>query len=273
MARRSLWTGSISFGLVNIPVKLFTATRDQGIHFHLLHDQDKARLRRKLVSESSGKEVHPEHIVRGFEVAKDHYVIVQKNEIEGCAPEKSKAIEISDFVDLVDIDPLYYESTYYLAPQAAATKSYRLLVEAMKKTKKVALAKFVMHEKEHLCALRPMENAIMLETMRFADEIVPVEDIEGIPEETKVGDRELKAATQLIDSLSTKFDPKKYRDDYRECIMKLVDRKAKGEEIHMPHVVEKKPSKATDLMAALEASLQQAKSASSNGHAKRRKSA
>src|SRR5450432_1102815 len=135
MATRALWTGSISFGLVNIPVRIYPATQDRDIRFHLLHDQDKARLQRKLVSSESGKEVHSEHIIRGFEIAKDHYVVVQKDEIASCAPEKSKAIDITDFVDLADIDPIYYEKPYYLAPQPAAGKSYRLLVEAMTRTK------------------------------------------------------------------------------------------------------------------------------------------
>jgi DNA end-binding protein Ku len=269
MAQRAIWSGSISFGLVNIPVRLFTATKDTGIHFHLLHDQDKSRLQRRMVSSASGREVHPEHIVRGFEVAKDQYVVVQKEDIEGCAPEKSGAINITDFVDLAEIDPIYYETPYYLAPQPAAAKSYRLLVEAMKKSGKIGLANFVMHEKEHLCALRPMENVLCLETMHFADEIVPREEI-GVSEQ-KVGEREMKAAQQLIDSLSAKFDPKKYRDEYKDCVMKVVNQKAKGEEIHVQPVMEKKSAKTTDLIAALEESLAHAKAASHPS--KRRRSA
>lgn len=274
MPRRAIWTGSISFGLVNVPVRLFTATRDEGVRFHLLHDQDKARLQRKLVSSATGREVHPEHIVRGFELGKDQYVVVQKDELEHCAPEKSAAIDITDFVDLAEIDPIYYETPYYLAPQPAAAKSYRLLVEAMKKSKKIALAKFVMHEKEHLCALRPVGNALCLETMHFEDEIVPMDDVDGIPDdEHKVGEREMKAAQQLIESLSSKFDPAKYRDEYKDCVMKLVNQKAKGEEIHVQPVIEKKSAKTTDLIAALEQSLAHARAASHNGHGKRRKSA
>jgi DNA end-binding protein Ku len=287
MARRSLWSGSISFGLVNIPIKMYNATQDKSIRFHLLHDQDKARLQRKLVSSATGKEVHPEHIIRGFEVGKDHYVVVQKDEIENCHPEKSKAIEITDFVELADIDPVYYDRPYYLAPQAAAAKAYRLLVEAMTRSKKVALAQFVMHEKQHLAALRPIGDVICLEIMRYADEIVSVEELDDIPEHAKLNDREVKAALQLIDSLTTEFDPKKYTDDYRQCIMKLVEQKSRGEEIHVqPVLAEKKASKAHDLMSALEASLAAATgggkrrgASGTNGHAhpgqhaKRKKSA
>jgi DNA end-binding protein Ku len=273
MARRAIWSGSISFGLVNIPIKMFNATREHEIRFNMLHDQDRARLRRKLVSETTGKEVHPEHIIKGYEVAKDQYVVVQKEELESCAPEKSRAIEITDFVNLADIDPVYYERPYYLAPGTGAAKPYRLLVEAMENSKKVGIAKMVMHDKEHLVALRPIGDAICLEMMKFADEVVGVDEIEGIPGNAKVGDRELKAAIQLVESLSTKFDPEKYHDEYRDCVMKLIHRKAKGEEIHVQPVAEKKKmGRATDLMAALEASLANAKANSgTNGHHRRRR--
>lgn len=276
MARRAIWTGSISFGLVNIPVRMYTATQDRGIHFHLLHDQDKARLQRKLVSSATGKEVHSEHIIKGFEVAKDQYVVVQKDEIASCAPEKSKAIEITDFVDLTEIDPVYFEQPYYLAPQPAAAKPYRLLVEAMTRSKKIALAKYVMHDKQHLAALRPIENVICLETMRFADEIVASSEIEGASEHVKIAEKELKAAQQLIESLSGNFDPTRYVDEYRDCIMTLVQRKAKGEEIHIQHVPEPKASRAADLMSALEASLAATKKKNGERHNsehRRRKSA
>jgi DNA end-binding protein Ku len=272
MARRAIWSGSISFGLVNIPVKMYTAVREHEIRFNMLHDQDKARLRRKLVSETTGREVHSEHIVKGYEFAKDQYVIVSKEELESCAPEKSKSIEITDFVNLADIDPIYYERPYFLAPSGGADKPYHLLVEAMEKSQKIGIAKMVMHEKEHLVALRPLGNAICLEMMKFADEVVDVKEIDGIPERVKVGDREIKAAIQLIDSLSTEFNPGKYHDEYRDCIMKLVQRKAKGEEIQIRQAPKEKVGKATDLMAALEASLASAKASSGvNGSGSSRK--
>jgi len=274
MARRAIWSGSISFGLVNIPVKMYTAVREHEIRFNMLHDQDKARLRRKLVSETSGREVHPEHIVKGYEFAKDQYVIVNKEELESCAPEKSKSIEITDFVNLADIDPIYYERPYYLAPTGGAGKPYHLLVEAMEKSQKVGIAKMVMHEKEHLVALRPMNNAICLEMMKFEDEVIDVKEIDGIPDRAKAPDRELKAAIQLIDSLTNEFDPSKYRDEYRDCVMKLIQRKAKGENIEIRPQPKEKVGKATDLMAALEASLAAAKSGGGgggNGHSRKRR--
>ncbi|HEY7088625.1 MAG TPA: Ku protein [Tepidisphaeraceae bacterium] len=279
MARRALWSGSISFGLVNIPVRMYNATVDRDIRFHLLHDQDKVRLQRKMVSSATGREVHPEHIIRGFEFSKDQYVVVQKDEIESCAPEKTKAIEITDFVELSQIDPLYYQQPYYLAPQAAAAKSYRLLVEAMTRSKKVGLATFVMHEKQHLAALRVLENIICLETMRFADEIVPEEEIEKVVpmSHAKIGERELKAATQLIDSMTTKFDPSKYDDEFRKCIMAMVQKKMRGEEVHVRPAPERQPSRGGDLVSALEASLAATRKRSSgtnghsNGHHRRRR--
>src|SRR2546428_2238686 len=145
---RPVWSGSVSFGLVNIPVRLFTAVREQRVAFHLLHDQDNVRLRRKLVSASTGKEVHPEHIARGYEFAKGHFVIVRDEELEGCAPEKTRAIEITDFVDLSEIDPVYFDRAYYVLPQKGAARSYRLLAEAMKRSGPVGVARVVMHEKE-----------------------------------------------------------------------------------------------------------------------------
>src|SRR5690606_27543736 len=152
---RSLWSGSISFGLVNIPIRLHTAVRTKDISFNMLHDQDHVRLQRKMICPADGKEVHPEHIIKGFQIAKDQYIIVQDSEIKACAPKSSRTIEITDFVDLDQIDPVYYERTYYTSPDPRAAKPYRLLLEAMKDTNKVGVAKMVMHNKEYLVALRP----------------------------------------------------------------------------------------------------------------------
>src|SRR5687768_2744564 len=187
---RSMWSGSISFGLVNIPVRLSPAVREQRVAFHLLHDQDKARLRRKLVCPADGKEVHPEHIVRGFEVGKDKHVIIRDEELEACAPEKTRAIEITDFVDLDQIDPIYFDRPYHLLPQPGAAKSYRLLAEAMDRTKKVGVARFVLHDKEHLCALRTKGRLICLETMHFGDEVVDASQF--APSGGHVAEREMK---------------------------------------------------------------------------------
>jgi DNA end-binding protein Ku len=275
MASRSIWTGSITFGLVNIPVKLFVAIREKNIQFHMLHDQDHVRLQRKMICPKDGKEVHNEHVVKGYEVSPGQYVIVKESELEAAAPRKSKTIEIEDFVALDDIDPVYFDRPYYVVPQEQGAKAYRLLVEAMEKSKKVGIARFVMRAKEYLCALRPQEGALVLETMHFNDEVLPVDEVDGVPHKAKSDDRELKMASQLIDSLTTKFKPDKYHDTYREAVQQLIEKKAEGEEVVTQPEVPETKGRATNLMAALEASLASAKSAAGkngssrahNGHA------
>lgn len=282
---RPVWSGSISFGLVNIPVRLFTAVREQRVAFHLLHDQDKVRLRRKLVRPADGKEVHPEHIVRGYQVAPDRFIVVRDEELEGCAPEKTRAIEITDFVELAEIDPVYYDRPYYVLPQKGSARSYRLLVEAMKRSGRVGVARVVMHEKEHLAALRVLGDVICLSTMHFGDEVIPSTLIDAIPHDGgKAGDRELKGARELIDSHAGPFEPGRYHDQYRECVMKMVQKKAAAEKVVSPpppreEKQKQQASRATDLMAALEASLARARKETqqsqptSNGNGHRRKSA
>lgn len=262
---RSLWSGSISFGLVNIPIRLHTAVREKNIHFNLLHDQDQVKLQRKMVCPADGKEVHPEHIIKGFQIAKDQFVIVQDSEIKACAPKSSRTIEITDFVELEQIDPIYYDRTYYTSPDPRAAKPYRLLLEAMKDTAKVGIAKMVMHSKEYLVALRPMEDTIGISTMHFGDEVVPVDEIEGLPEAEKVAEREKKAAVQLIQSLVTKFDPGKYHDEYRVCLERMIEKKAAGEKVIQRSVKPSRNGKPMDLMAALEASLQKARAGAGRG--------
>jgi DNA end-binding protein Ku len=267
---RPVWSGSISFGLVNIPVRLFTAVREQRVSFHLLHDQDKVRLRRKVVSSTTGREVHPEHVVRGYEVGPGKFVVVQQEELEACAPEKTRAIEITDFVKLSEIDPIYYERPYYVLPQKGAARSYRLLVEAMRRSNRVGIARVVIHEKEYLAALRPLGDLICLSTMHLSDEVVPVGDVEEAVAGARPGEREVKSAEKLIGSMTEKFNPKRYEDEYRDCVKKVVEKKAReeGEVVRPPPDKESKPqeARATNLMAALEASLARAK-----GQAHRRK--
>ena len=279
---RPVWSGSISFGLVNIPVRLFTAVREQRVAFHLLHDQDKVRLRRKLVSSSTGKEIHPEHVVRGYEYSKGQFIVVHDEELEGCAPEKTRAIEITDFVDLSEIDPVFFDRAYYVLPQKGAARSYRLLAEAMKRSGRVGVARVVMYDKEYLAALRTRGDVICLNTMHFGDEVVPATVLEGVPHDGgSVAERELKAARHVIESLAEDFKPGRYHDQYRECVMKMVQKKGEREKVvSPPPQAEDKPkqsaSRAGDLMAALEASLARARKEQqaqppSNGH--RRKSA
>jgi DNA end-binding protein Ku len=269
---RPIWTGAISFGLVTIPVKLYTAVREKRLHFRSLHDQDKVPLKQKLFCPADGKEVHPEHIVKGFEIEKDRYVVIRDEELEAAAPKATKAIEIQDFVDLEEIDPMFFDRPYYVAPKPEGAKPYKLLLEAMEKSGKVGIAKVVMFRKEYLCALRPLDGALCLETMHFDDEVVPAENVAALEVHAKVDDRELKMATHLIDSLTTKFNAGRYRDEYREKVMELIERKAAGEEIvNRPEAEPRETRGGRDLVAALEASLANARAASkgnggANGH-------
>jgi DNA end-binding protein Ku len=255
---RPIWSGSISFGLVSVPVKLFSATSPKEVRFHMLHDKDGARIQQKRVCSADGQEVSWEHIVKGFEISKGRYVTVTREELESFNPRATKAIEIEDFVDLGQIDPIYYESTYYLVPDKGAGKPYALLVEAMKKTGKVGVARFVLRTKQYLCAVRPLGKALALSTMLYADEVVDQADLDGLPD-SKPGERELKMAEQLIGSLEAKFDAAKYKDDYREQVLALLERKAEGEEIVAAEPAEAPRGKVVNLMDALQKSLAAAK--------------
>ena len=253
---RPIWSGAISFGLVTIPVKLYTAVREKRIAFRSLHDQDKVPLKQKLYCPADGKDVHPEHIVKGYEIEKDRFVVVRQEDLEAAHPKATKSIDIQDFVELSEIDPLYFDRPYYIVPRPEGLKPYRLLVETMEKTGRVGIARVVMHTKEYLAALRPVEGALVMETMHFADEVVSSEGMGPGESKAKIDDRELKIATQLVDSLTTKFKPEKYHDEYREKVLDLIERKAHGENIvTRPEAEEKTPRKGADLMAALEASL------------------
>ncbi|HVX85917.1 MAG TPA: Ku protein [Phycisphaerae bacterium] len=256
---RSIWTGSLSFGLVNIPVKLITAVREERVAFHLLHDQDKVRLRQKMVCPEDGTEVHREHMIKGYEISPERYVVVTDSELEAVAPKSSRVIEIQDFVNLSDIDPVYFDRPYYLLPQQHAEKAYRLLAEAMEQTGKVGIAKFTMRSKEYLAALRPSEGVIVLETMHFSGEVTPTKKVDDAPREVKVDQRELSVAEKLIQSLSTDFKPEQYHDEYRDRVMELIQKKAHGEHIVVQPKHAEHETRAADLMAALEASLNKAR--------------
>ena len=271
---RPIWSGSISFGLVTIPVRLFTAVRERRLSFRTLHDQDKVPLKQKMYCPADGKEVHPEHTVKGYEIEKDRFVVVRQDELDAARPKGTKAIEIQDFVELDDIDPLYFDRPYYVAPKPEGAKPYKLLLEAMEKTKKVGIAKIVMWNKEYLAALRPLDGSLVLETMHFDDEVIKADTVAGLEVKAKVDDRELKMATQLIDSLSTDFKPGKYKDEYREQVMELIEKKAAGEEIHTTPTTETKGGgRAVNLMAALEASLAKSRGGGANGHSRARTTA
>jgi DNA end-binding protein Ku len=255
---RAIWSGAISFGLVNVPIKLFTATSQKDVRFHQLHDKDGARIQQKRVCSKDGEEVPMEHIVKGYEVSRDTYVLITPEELDALDPKASRTIDILDFVDLEEIDPVYFDSTYYMVPEKGAGKAYALLLEAMRKSKRVAIARVVLRQKQHLVALRPLGNALSMQTMLYADEVVGVDTLEGLPEDVEVTDRELAMAQQLIDSLADDFKPEQYRDDYRERVLDLIERKAEGQEI-VAAEEEEETAPVVDLMAALEASLAAAK--------------
>ena len=254
---RSMWSGAISFGLVNVPIKLYSAVSRKTVRFHQLNGKTGHRIAQKRVDSATGEEVPFEDIVKGYELTKERYVVIAPEELEALDPEKTRTIDIEDFVDLEDIDPIYYDHPYYLVPDKGAAKAYGLLLQAMQESDKVAVARVVLRSKEQLVAIRPAPGGVlMMETMIFADEVVPTDQIDDLPEEKelKVSDREVKMAQQLIDSLSSEFEPEKYRDEYREKVVELIERKAAGEEIAVqPEAPE--PKKVPDLMAALEASL------------------
>jgi DNA end-binding protein Ku len=262
---RSMWSGAISFGLVNVPVKLYSAVSRKTVRFHQLNRDTGHRVAQKRVDSVTGDEVSYENIVKGYELTKDRYVIITPEELESLDPEKTRTIDIEDFVDLEEIDPIHYDHPYYLVPDKGAAKAYGLLLQAMQESEKVAIARVVIRSKEQLVAIRPAPGGVLtMETMIFADEVVPTEEIDELPEakELKVSDREVKMAQQLIDSLSSDFEPEKYRDEYREKVLELIERKAAGEEIAVqPEAPE--PKKVPDLMAALEASLAAVKGESS----------
>jgi DNA end-binding protein Ku len=256
---RAIWSGSISFGLLNVPVKLYSAVSKQTVRFRELREGDGSRVKHKRVAESDGKEVPYEKIVKGYEYAPDQYVVLTRDELAELDPKRTRAIEIQDFVDLDDIDPIYFEQPYYLGPDKGAAKAYALLVQAMKESRKVAVARFVLRNKEHLAAIRPMDDVLTLATMRFHDEVSSPQDLDGeVFEEEKPKKpekRELEMAKQLINSLTTDFKADKYRDEYREELLDLLERKAAGKEVVSAPTEEPKPTKAPDLMAALAESL------------------
>src|ERR687886_2272707 len=253
---RSIWSGAISFGLVNVPVKLYSAVSRKTVRFNQLNGKTGNRIQQKRVDPETGEEVAYEDIVKGFELTRDRYVVIQPEELDALDPERTRTIDIEDFVDLEEIDPVYYDHPYYLVPDKGAEKAYGLLLNAMEASGKVAIARVVLRSKEQLVAIRPAGDLLMMETMIFADEVVPHDELEELPDakQLKASDRELTMAQQLIDSLSSDFDPSKYHDEYREKVLELIERKAAGEEIAVqPEAAQ--PAKVPDLMAALEASL------------------
>jgi DNA end-binding protein Ku len=271
---RAIWSGSLGFGLVNVPVKLFSAVEEKGVQFHQFKEGTDHRVRNQRVDEETGKEVDFGDIVKGYETSSGTYVMLTPEELESVEPGKTRTIEIEDFVDLDAVDPIYFDRTYYLAPDGdAAKKPYALLLDAMQHTNKVAIARFVMRTKQYLAAVRPGDGVLLLETMHFHDEVRDAGDLE-LPTRTKVEEKERKIAEQLIRSMATDFDATKYSDTYRDAVLKLIKDKGKGKEIRVERKAED-DAKVVDLMAALEASVKEARkkspSATSTAPKKKRK--
>ncbi|HEY5172096.1 MAG TPA: Ku protein [Acidimicrobiia bacterium] len=257
----AIWTGSISFGLVQVPVRLVGATKSRDVSFNQLEEGTGARIRYKKVSDATGEEVPPERIKRGYEISKGRYVMIEPDELDVLRPKGSHAIEIEEFVDLDEIDPLYFEQPYYLVPDARGVKPYKLLVEAMAELNKVAIGRIIVRSKERLVAIRPVDGMLCIETMRYADEVLSRTDLVPDDGDVELTEREVAMARQLVESLAAEhFEPEKYHDEYREQVLGLIERKAAGEEIVAEPLVEP-PAKVLDLVAALEASLTKAQGA------------
>lgn len=253
---RAMWKGAINFGLVHIPISLWKATRPQDISFRMLHEKDLEPIKQKKVCSVEQTEVSNDDIVKGYEIRKGEYVVVEPEELEALEPENSHSIDIEDFVDIDQVDPIYFETAYYLAPEKGAAKPYSLLVAAMEESGKAAIARFVLRTKQHLVIMRPIGNAISMSTLYYADEVVSLDDIPAIPASTKPTKQELEMAVRLIGSMSTDFDPEKYEDTYREQVVEMLEKKAEGKKITMPKQKEQ-PAKVIDLVSALQASLGQ----------------
>jgi DNA end-binding protein Ku len=269
---RSIWTGAISFGLVTVPVKMYSAVSRKSVRFHQLNAKTGLRIQQKRVDPSSGDEVAYEDIVKGYELTPDRYVVIEPGELEALDPKKTKAIEIEDFVALDEIDPIHYDHPYYLAPGPGGAKPYRLLLEAMRETGRVAIATVVIRSKQQLVAVRPMGDHLLgMATMVFPDEVIDPSTIDELSAvaEVEIKEQELKIAEQLINSLAGPFNPDKYRDSYREEVLALIDRKAQGEQIAVQPAAEEDEALVPDLMSALKASLDAVKARDADGAGKK----
>jgi DNA end-binding protein Ku len=248
----SIWNGAIAFGLVNVPVRLYSATESKQVTFHQFEKGTKKRIDYRRFAEGTKREVDYADIVKGYETSKGHYVMVTPTELESVEPGRSRTLDIEDFVRLEEIDPVYFEKTYYLEPVEGAEKAYALLVETMNDTGRVGVGRFVMRTKQYLATVRPMGDALVLETMFFGDEVRDPKDLK-LPTRTKVSPKEKRIATQLVESLTVPFDPDAYKDTYRRRVLALIRKKSRGQEVKV-EAREEAPN-IVDLMAALEASL------------------
>jgi DNA end-binding protein Ku len=251
---RAIWSGTISFGLVSVPVKMYSATESKELRFHFLHKDDLTPIGYDKVRKDTGEHVEPDEIVRGFEIEKGRYVPLEDTDLDRLDIELTHSIDICDFVSLDEIDPIYFRKAYYLVPQEGAEKPYRLLVKALEETEKIGIAKVVIRNKEHLAALRPYEGVLLLETMYYPDEIRPAERVDG---KGRLPKAEVDMAKSLVENLSEPFKPDKYDDRYRKELLELIRTKAKGRKLPEPEPVEE--GEVVDLMAALRESVAQTK--------------
>jgi DNA end-binding protein Ku len=266
---RPVWSGTISFGLVAIPVKLFHAVRKKSVSFNQLDERNLARIRYRKVNAETDEEVGDAHIVKAYEISKGRYVVVDPDELEPFMPVATKTIDLEEFVDLEEIDPVYFDTAYHLAPDANA-KPYALLAQAMEKSGKVGIGRFVMRNKQYTAAIRAEDGRMVMSSLSYADEVIDPAEIEELAalDSVEVSDREVRMAEALVESLSAPFEPEKYHDEYREQVMTLIQMKADGQEFTVP-VAEAEAPKVIDIMAALEASVAAAKASRSNHPAKK----
>jgi len=260
---RPVWSGTISFGLVAIPIKLYNAVRRQSVSFNQLDERNMARIRYRKVNAETEDEVSDEHIVKGYEVSKGRYVVVDPDELEPFMPVATKSVDLEEFVDLSEIDPVYFDTAFHLAPDGPP-KPYVLLARAMEASGKVAIGRFVMRNKQHTAAIRAQDGRLVMSLLAYADEVVDqseISELQGL-DDVDVSAKEITMAESLLESLTADFEPAKYHDEYREQVMALIRMKADGEEFEMPEVAAEKP-KVIDIMAALEASVKAAKDARS----------
>jgi DNA end-binding protein Ku len=254
LAPRSIWNGTITFGVVAVPIKLYSATESKTVHFHELHQRDQARIEHRRFCSKEDKEVDYDEVVKGYEVSEGEFVVLDKDEVAAADPSRGKLIELEDFVAAAEIDPIFYDRTYYVGPQKDGEAAYRVLHAALGRTERAGIGRFVFHNKEQLVALRPLDDLLALHTMRFHDEVVAAKDLDLPSPQKRPGKREVEMAGTLVSSLETAFKPEKYEDTYRASVEKLIKRKASGKEIEPPD--RHPPELAPDLLlAALEASV------------------
>jgi DNA end-binding protein Ku len=251
---RAIWTGSLSFGLVNIPVEVHTAVREHRPHFRMLHAKDKSPINFQRVCQKDGEEVAWNDLVRGYEYERGHFVVLTKEDLAAAALEKTRRIDILDFVEAEAIDDRYFDKPYYLVPGKGGDMAYALLREAIRGSKRIGIAKFILREAQHLCAVEVVDDALVLSTLRFADELVDVETLR-LPRASRFNKKELDMATTLVENLADEWNPEKYTDDYRENLMKVIKAKMKGKEAHLVPETQPRSPKVVDLMERLRASL------------------